>query len=210
MPELSNNTGHPSLIKTDRKGIVSDNDMWTLLKVHFLQGSRIIVADDPFPIHPNLAALSIKPQNSEIELHDQYSTNFYGLSLLLKLLIPAFRGASFPMHQGSKLRNWIAQLIFNQFLWTKFALKAMNQDLQTSPRTSKCGQKWVENSRCSPHPSLCIKAQNSEIELQDQYSTNFHDLSSSLKLSIRAFRRVQERPNVARNGYGLQSVHPSL
>ena len=92
MPELSDNTGHPSLIKTDRKGIVSDDDMWTLLKVHFLQGSRVIVADDPFPIHPNLAALSIKPQNSEIELHDQYSTNFYGLSLLLKLLIPAFRG----------------------------------------------------------------------------------------------------------------------
>ncbi len=117
---------------------------------------------------------------------------------------------SFPMHQGSKLRNWIAQLIFNQFLWTKFALKAMNQGLQTSPRTSKCGQKWVENSKCSPHPSLCIKAQNSEIEFQDQYSTNFHDLSLPLNLWIRAFRRAQECPTVARNEYRMQGVHFTL
>src|SRR6266446_2151343 len=86
----------------------------------------------------------------------------------------------------------------------------MNQDLQTSPRTSKCGQKWVENSKCSMHPSLCIKPQNSEIELQDQYSTNSFDLSLPLKLLILAFRRAQERPNVARNGYRIPSVHCTL
>ncbi len=119
--------------------------------------------------------------------------------------------APFPMHQGSKLRNWIARPILNQILWSKFSLKAVNSSFQTSPRavnssfqmsprTSKCGQKWVYNSQCSLHTSLCIKAQNSEIEVQDQYSTKFYGLNSPLKQLIPAFRRAQEHPNVARNG----------
>ena len=58
--------------------------------------------------------------------------------------------------------------------------------------------------------SLLINPQNSEIELQDQYSTNSFDLSSPLKPLILAFRRAQERPNVARNGYRIPSVHGTL
>src|SRR6267378_1952014 len=58
--------------------------------------------------------------------------------------------------------------------------------------------------------SLFINPQNSEIELQDQYSTNSVDLSSPLKPLILAFRRAQERPNVARNGYRIPSVHCTL
>src|SRR6267143_1088225 len=58
--------------------------------------------------------------------------------------------------------------------------------------------------------SLFINPQNSEIELQDQYSTNSFDLSFPLKLLILAFRRAQERPNVARNGYSMPSVHCTL
>src|SRR6266436_6072746 len=58
--------------------------------------------------------------------------------------------------------------------------------------------------------SLFINPQNSEIELQDQYSTNSLDLSLPLKLLILAFRRAQERPNVARNGYRIPSVHCTL
>src|SRR6266567_461563 len=59
-------------------------------------------------------------------------------------------------------------------------------------------------------PFLYIKAQNSEIELQDQYSTKFYGLSSLLKQLIPAFRQAQERPNMARNGYRIHSVHCTL
>src|SRR6266446_2066242 len=58
--------------------------------------------------------------------------------------------------------------------------------------------------------SLFINPQNSEIELQDQYSTNSLDLSFPLKPLILAFRRAQERPYVARNGYRIPSAHCTL
>src|SRR6266446_5595061 len=109
--------------------------------------------------------LCIKPQNSEIELQDQYSTNSFDLSFPLKLLILAFRRAQ---EHPNVARNW-------------YRIPSV-------------------------HCTLCIKPQNSEIELQDQYSTNSFDLSFPLKLLILAFRRAQGRPNVARNGYRIPSV----
>src|SRR6266566_1472666 len=115
------------------------------------------------------ASLFINPQNSEIELQDQYSINSFDLSLPLKLLILAFRRA------------------------------------QERPNVARNGYRIP-----SVHCTLCIKPQNSEIELQDQYSTNSFDLSLPLKLLILAFRQAQERPNVARNGYRIPSVHCTL
>src|SRR6267378_3633316 len=115
------------------------------------------------------ASLFINPQNSEIELQDQYSTNSFDLSFPLKLLILAFRRA------------------------------------QERPNVARNGYRIP-----SAHCTLSIQPQNSEIELQDQYSTNCFDLSLPLKPLILAFRRAQERPNVARNGYRIPSVHCTL
>src|SRR6266446_3917105 len=130
--------------------------------------------------HPNVArnwyripsvhcTLCIKPQNSEIELQDQYSTNSFDLSFPLKLLILPFRRA------------------------------------QERPNVARNGCR-IQSLHCTVPYASSLKPQNPEIELQDQYSTDFHGLSLSLKLLITAFKRTQEHPNMARNGYRIQSV----
>ena len=49
--------------------------------------------------------------------------------------------------------------------------------------------------------SCCIKCQNSEMELQGQYSTDSQALSWSFKVWFIALRCCQERPKRWRNGY---------
>jgi len=61
----------------------------------------------------------------------------------------------------------------------------------------------------APFLPYASKPQNSEIELQDQYSTNSLDLSFPLKLLILAFSRAQERPYGPEMGIEFPSVHCS-
>ena len=110
------------------------------------------------------ASLFINPQNSEIELQDQYSTNSFDLSFPLKLLILAFRRA---LERPNVARNGCR----------------------------------IQSLHCTVPYTSSLKLQNSEIELQDQYSMDFHGLSLSLKLLITAFRPTQKHPKQQGNGY---------
>src|SRR6267378_3212032 len=172
--------------------------------------------------HPSLL---INPQNSEIELQDQYSTNSFDLSLPLKLLILALRRAQEgpnvarngyripsvhctlcikPQNSEIELQDQYSTNSFDLSFPLKLLILAFRR-AQERPNVARNGYRIP-----SVHCTLCIKPQNSEIELQDQYSTNSFDLSFPLKLLILAFRRAQERPYVARNGYRIPSVHCSL
>src|SRR6266567_3370032 len=179
-------------------------------------------------MHPSLC---INPQNSEIELQDQYSTNSFDLSLPLKILILAFRRAQErpnvarngyripsahctlpsqcinPQNSEIELQDQYSTNCFDLSLPLKPLILAFRQ-AQERPNVARNGYR-IPSAHCTL-PPLCINPQNSEIELQDQYSTNSFDLSLPLKPLILAFRRAQERPNVTRNGYRIPSVHCTL
>ncbi len=93
----------------------------------------------------------------------------------------------------SKLRNWIASPILNGSSSSKLDLKGVICSFKTPPGTSKMSEYSYNKWRYSLHLSFCIKGQNSEIELQAQYSTDSQALSWTLKMWFVALRRIQER-----------------
>src|SRR6266567_4016032 len=70
----------------------------------------------------------------------------------------------------------------------------MIYSFKTHPETSKMSRYRYNKLSYSLHLSCCIKCQNSEIELQAQYSTDPQALSWTSKVCFIALRRPQERP----------------